>query len=136
MNLDILKKGKQIVEAASKEAREDVMHPIRATRFSLDGLCSAVRKERAFRHELLLGAIHISAVFYFDLSLAVRLVLIASYVFLLCSELLNSAIESVVDKVSPEWDALAKRAKDCGSAASFVAIVGMIALWFCVFMFS
>jgi diacylglycerol kinase (ATP) len=109
-----------------------------ATRYSLHGLRAAYHHEAAFRQELILAALLI------PLALALALLsplswtqcalLIASVLLILLVELLNSAIESVVDRISGDHHALSKRAKDTGSAAVFVSIVNCGVVWVLVLM--
>ena len=115
-----------------KSLLAELFHPFRALRFSCEGLVSAIRGEAAFRHELILGGVHLLAAFLVEMPLGARLCLVLSWFMLLSVELLNTAVESLADKVSPEWSAFAKRAKDCGSAAVACVLAGMFALWACV----
>ena len=85
--------------------------------YSLDGLKSAWRYEHAFRQELLL------------VSVFQKLIMIAVLVLMLIVELLNSAIEAVVDRVSLERHALSKNAKDYGSAAVLLSFLIALATW-------
>ena len=104
-----------------------------ATRYSVQGLCAAWRHEAAFRQELALAAVLIPAA----LALAVFspvtwtqcALLIGSVLLILLVELLNSAIESVVDRISDEDHALSGRAKDTGSAAVLVSLVICGLVW-------
>jgi diacylglycerol kinase (ATP) len=61
-----------------------------------------------------------------------RVLLLGSLLLVLSAELLNSAIEQVVDKISPEFAVFAGRAKDMGSAAVFVTMLNVIAVWGCL----
>lgn len=110
----------------------ELAHPIKALRFSLDGLLSAMRGEIALRHELGLGVVHLLAVIWVEMPLGARLCLVLAWFLLVSVELLNTAIEALADKVSPEWSVLAKRAKDCGSAAVACVLAGLFVLWACV----
>lgn len=91
-----------------------------------------MRGETAVRHELFLGVVHLPAAFLVEMPLGARLSLVLAWFVLVAVELLNTAIEALVDKVSPEWNALAKQAKDCGSAAVACIVTGLFALWACV----
>lgn len=97
--------------------------------YSLNGLRHAILNEAAFREELFLVVIASVALLFLPLSLAWKGLLFFATASLLVVELLNSAIESVVDMVSPEYNDLAKRAKDLGSAAVLVSIVIAVILW-------
>lgn len=102
---------------------------ISATRNSLAGLREAIRHEDAFRMELVLAAVLLPLVFFLDASRVEKAVLAASVVMVLVVELLNSAIEATVDRISFENHRLAKRAKDIGSAAVMLALVAAGLAW-------
>ena len=102
---------------------------INAFGYSMHGLSSAFRVEDAFRQEVLLAAVLIPLALWFDVSGVERAMLIASVMFVLVVELLNSAVEATVDRVSLDSHSLAKRAKDIGSAAVFVALLNAAAVW-------
>lgn len=103
-------------------------HFCAAFRYSMAGLRSAVH-ETAVRHELYLGAIHFAALTFVDLGWLVSLVLSAFWAFVVVVELLNTAIEVVVDLASPRYHELAGRAKDLGSAAVFLALTIFFCSW-------
>lgn len=104
-------------------------HLLAAFKYSVNGLCAAFKNETAFRHELLFGVPHIIAVALLPMSMLMRLILLGLWVQLIVVELVNSAIEAVVDLASPKYNELAKLAKDYGSAAVFLVINLMIACW-------
>ncbi len=95
---------------------------------SLSGLSYAMH-EAAFRLEVAVGSLLIIGSFFLSLSLVERLILIASVLLVLIVEILNSAIEAVVDDISLEHRALAKQAKDMGSAAVFITLVNCGICW-------
>ena len=98
---------------------------------SLEGLRLAVSSEAAFRQELAVIAVALIALIFLPLSLVWKGILFLSTTSILVVELLNSAIESVVDVASPEYHILAKRAKDFGSAAVLIILVISGVLWSC-----
>lgn len=100
-----------------------------ALRYSLHGLAAAVRHEDAFRQELVLAALLVPLALVLGRSAAERALLVASVLLVLIVELLNSAVEAAVDRVSFEDHRLAKRAKDIGSAAVFVSLVNAVVVW-------
>jgi len=102
---------------------------ILATGYSLQGLKSAFKYEAAFRQELLLAAIFIPLACYLDVSQIERLLLIAPIFLVIISEIINSAIEAVVDRIGSEHHELAGRAKDMGSAAVLVALILSAYIW-------
>jgi len=102
---------------------------INATRNSLEGLAAAMRHEAAFRQELLLAAVLVPLGLWLGENGVERALLVGTVLMMLLVELLNSAIEAVVDRVSLENHELAKRAKDYGSAAVMMALAATAAVW-------
>ena len=100
-----------------------------AFRYSLSGIAAALRHEDAFRQEVILAAILIPAACLLPASGVARALMIASVMLVLIVELLNSALEAAVDRISLENHALAKRAKDIGSAAVFLSLVNVLVVW-------
>ena len=100
-----------------------------ALHYSMAGLQAAFRHEDAFRQELLLSVLLISASFFLPVSGLGRALMIGSVFLVLIVELLNSAVEAVVDRVSLEHHILSKRAKDVGSAAVLVALLNAAVVW-------
>jgi diacylglycerol kinase (ATP) len=107
---------------------------INATRYSLEGLAAAARHEDAFRQELLLAAVLVPLGLWLGSDGAERALLAGSVLMVLVVELLNSAIEATVDRVSLEDHRLAKRAKDLGSAAVMMSLVTVGAVWVLVLL--
>ena len=102
--------------------------------YSFDGLTAAFRHEDAFRQEVFLAAIMIPAVFFLPASGAGKALMIGAVLLVLIVELLNSAVEAAVDRISLENHQLAKRAKDIGSAAVFIALVNVPVVWLLVLL--
>ncbi len=100
-----------------------------ALRYSIDGLNAAYRHEAAFRQEVWLAAVLIPLALWLPAGGVGKALMIASVLLVLIVELLNSAVEAVVDRVSLEKHELAKRAKDAGSAAVLVALVNVVVIW-------
>ena len=102
---------------------------LRASKNSLSGLGLAVKSERAFQQEVVLMIIGgVAAFLLTDVSIE-RALLIGSLAIVLIVELVNSAIEAVVDRISTEINPLSKRAKDLGSAAVLLSIVTAGVIW-------
>lgn len=97
--------------------------------YSLEGFKAAFKHEDAFRQEVFLSLILIPLAFFLESEALHRILMIGSVFLVLIVELLNSAVEAVVDRVSIERHALAKRAKDIGSAAVFVALANVVMTW-------
>ncbi len=102
---------------------------INATRYSVSGLKTAWKSETAFRQEVWLAAFMIPGGFWLGTTLTQRILLIGSCLTVIITELLNSAIEAVVDKAGKEYHVLSKKAKDLGSAAVFVSLIFVIVTW-------
>lgn len=102
--------------------------------YSVEGFRAAFKHEDAFRQEVFLAVILIPLAFYLESEALHRILMIGSIFLVLIVELLNSAVEAVVDRVSIERHALAKRAKDIGSAAVFVALTNVVMTW-CLVLF-
>ncbi|MCJ0927092.1 diacylglycerol kinase [Acinetobacter lwoffii] len=100
-----------------------------ATRYSLAGFKTAFQNEAAFRQILLINLILIPLSFWMPVSPAEQALMVAVCLLALIIELINSAIEAVVDRISMERDELSKNAKDMGSAAQFVALSLITLTW-------
>ncbi|MDD2684579.1 MAG: diacylglycerol kinase [Gallionella sp.] len=98
--------------------------------YSLDGFRAAYRHEDAFRQEVLLAAILIPLALWFPLDHLSKAMMIGSVLLVLIVELLNSAVEATVDRISLDSHALAKRAKDIGSAAVLVSLLNVLVVWY------
>ena len=107
---------------------------VSAARYSVDGLIAAARNEDAFRQELALAAVFIPLAFWVGRTGVERALLVGSVMLVLIVELLNSAVEATVDRISFENHRLAKRAKDIGSAAVMVALVGAGLTWLLILL--
>ena len=94
----------------------------RATLYSLAGIRAAWTHEAAFRQEVLLTMILAPAAFWLGGSTVERLLLLGSCLIVLITELLNSAVEAAIDRISDDKHRLSARAKDQGSAAVFISL--------------
>jgi len=114
----------------TKPAKPDpVKRLIKATGYSLQGLMAAYKKEQAFRQEVWILVLVVPLGLLLGQSALEQLVLIGSWVLVMIVELLNSAVEAVVDRVGREHHELAGRAKDLGSAAVFCAVIFALFVW-------
>lgn len=102
---------------------------VKAFHFSVLGFRSAWRYESAFRQECTLAVILVPCAFLLAETYAQAALLLAATGLVLVTELLNSAVEAVVDRISDEHHQLAGRAKDMGSAAVFVSLVIVLLTW-------
>ena len=101
----------------------------KALGYSLQGLTHAVRFEAAFRQELIIAIPAIIGLWFLPVSMVEKLLLLGTVLLVLIVELLNSAIEATVDRVSTERHPLSGRAKDLGSAAVLLAVILMVVAW-------
>jgi diacylglycerol kinase (ATP) len=100
-----------------------------ATMWSLQGLRAAWLHESSFRLEVYLFVILAPLGWWLGEDGVERALLVGSLLLVLCVELLNSAIEAVIERYGPEYHLLAGRAKDMGSAAVFVAMLNVLLVW-------
>ncbi len=108
---------------------------LNALLYSIDGLKAALTYEDAFRQEMLLALAMIPLALFLRHSAVERAVMIGSVLLVLVVELLNSAVEAAVDRISFEHHHLIKRAKDMGSAAVLIALLNVLVTWLLVLFF-
>jgi len=102
---------------------------IKATGYSLQGFRAAWKHESAFRQETLLAAVLIPFAIWLGQNATQIALLVGTLFLVVIVELLNSAIEAVVDRVSDDHHKLSGRAKDMGSAAVFVSLALTVVVW-------
>lgn len=102
---------------------------LNAAAYSWAGLAAAFRHEDAFRQEVFLALLLIPLALVLGETGMARALMIGAVLLVLIVELLNSAIEAAVDRISLEHHLLIKRAKDMGSAAVMIALVNLAAVW-------
>lgn len=102
---------------------------VNALRYSAQGLLRAWQDEAAFRQELMLFAVVVPVTVWLNLPLLELVLLLVLALSVLAVELLNSGLEALVDKTSPEYHPLAGKAKDCASAAVLMAMLAFIGAW-------
>ena len=103
-----------------------------ALHFSLEGLRACYTGEEAFRQEVWLATFLIPLSIVLPISALSTALLIASVLLVMIVEILNSAVEAVVDRISKDHHFLSKKAKDMGSAAVFLSLVNLVIVWACV----
>lgn len=108
---------------------------INAIGYSFSGFKVAFKKEDAFRQEVLMTLILVPLAFYISVNTIELVILIFSTLLVPIVELLNSAIEATVDRISLQKHKLAKRAKDIGSAAVFLSLVNLFAVWLIILFY-
>lgn len=107
---------------------------LNAFKYSCAGLQEAFRNEDAFRQEVLFASVLIPLAFLLEPDMLGRALMIACVLLLLIVELLNSAVEATVDRISLADHRLAKRAKDIGSAAVLLSLLNLIVVWILVLL--
>ena len=100
-----------------------------ALRCSIDGLKAAFVHESAFRQELMLSMVMLPGAWWLGRNWIERALLMGSVVLVLIVELLNSAVEAAVDRISLDLHPMSKRAKDIGSAAVLLALLLCGGIW-------
>ncbi|MDR2925929.1 MAG: diacylglycerol kinase [Azoarcus sp.] len=121
-------------EARTGKGRTGLARIVAAASYSRDGLRAAFQNEAAFRQLVALHAVLIPLAFFCPVTPGERALMIAASLISLVVELFNSAIEAVVDRVSAERHPLSKNAKDMGSAAQFIALTMIAAVWGVIFL--
>ena len=109
--------------------RGGVARIFRAFFYSMAGLKSALQHEAAFRQDVMLGIVLVPLSLWLPFEPMTKVLLNVIWLLLLVTELLNSAIEAIVDMTSPGYHELAKRAKDMGSAAVFIMLTALTIAW-------
>ena len=105
------------------------IHDINAFRYTFAGLKAAWKYEGAFRQEIILLILVIPLGIWIGASGTQRAILIGFYLIIPIAELLNSSIETIVDRISQDHHILSGRAKDLGAAAVFLSICTAIITW-------
>ena len=111
------------------KGRTGLQRVLNAAGYSWAGLTAAFRHEDAFRQEVFLALLLIPLALYLGDSGIERALMIGAVLGVLIVELLNSAVEAAVDRISLEHHHLIKRAKDMGSAAVMIALVNVVVVW-------
>ncbi|WP_165313588.1 diacylglycerol kinase [Vibrio ziniensis] len=119
--MDIIKSG--------KPGDKGIRRIVKATKYSIQGMKAAIRHEAAVRQELALLIVLTPICLLLEVSNIEKVLMISSLFIVLITELLNSAVEAVVDRVGTGYHELSGRAKDIGSAAVFVALANAALVW-------
>lgn len=124
-----------IPPAQSPHKSKSGLHRIwKAFFYSIDGVKAALKHEHAFRQEVLIALVLVPVALLSPASGAGKALMIGSVLLVLIVELLNSALEAVVDRISLENHDLSKRGKDMGSAAVMLSLVNVIVVWVLVLL--
>ena len=112
------------------EAKDTIIaHILNAFIWSMAGIKAAWKNEQAFRWEAAIVLLMMPVGLWLGRTAVEWALLIASAMSILITELLNSAVEAVVDRIGPERHELSKRAKDLGSAAAFISMITAAVVW-------
>ncbi|ART53661.1 diacylglycerol kinase [Acidovorax carolinensis] len=114
--------------ANPQKARSGLNRIWHATGYSLEGL-RAGWNEKAFRQEAIAAVVLVPLSFWLGRSWVEVALLAGSVVIVMIVELLNTGIETAIDRIGPEWHDLSKRAKDMGSAAVLLSLLLCIGIW-------
>lgn len=109
-------------------------HLFKNAKYAIDGLIHAFKTESSFKLELLAGVFIIPIIFLIEIDTNSKLILLATAFLVLIVELLNSAIENVVDLVTKDIHPLAKNAKDIGATAVLFSIILHLSCWFIIIL--
>ena len=112
-----------------KPGKTGIARIIDATSYSFKGIKAAWSHEAAIRQEICLGIILCCVAFALPVTHVEKILLVSTLLIVIIVELLNSAVEAVVDRVGSEWHELSGRAKDIGSAAVFFALLLTLFVW-------
>lgn len=104
-------------------------HLCRAARHSYAGLCAVYHSERAFRIELFLSIFLLPLAYFIGQTLTERAILMASWFFVLLMELINTAIETIINRIGREYNPDSGKAKDIGSALVFISAIQAAFFW-------
>lgn len=116
------------------KGKTGVVRLFNAFGYSLAGFRAAYKHEDAFRQEVLFAAILVPLALWLPVTLIGKALMVGSVLLVIIVELLNSAIEATVDRISLENHDLAKRAKDIGSSAVLVSLINVIVVWVMVLL--
>jgi diacylglycerol kinase (ATP) len=116
-------------EVREETKRRTFRNFVDSVRYSIDGFTAALRHEPSFREDLLFAILLVPFAIILPVNAVSTALMIASLFLIIIVELLNSAIEWVIDYLRPERHPLAKRIKDMASAAVFLSYLNCIAVW-------
>ncbi len=111
-------------------------HLFKNTKYAIDGFTHAIKTESSFRLELLASIFIILLILWIDVALVYKITLFITGILVLIVELLNSAIENIVDLITKEYVPLAKAAKDIGATAVMFAICLHTINWIVVLLYA
>ena len=123
------------MEASTGKGKTGLMRLWNAFHYSRAGFAAAYKNEAAFRQEMVLSLLLIPLALILPVSTIGKAMMIACTLLVPIVELLNSAIEATVDRISLDEHELAKRAKDIGSAAVMLSLINLAVVWLLIIFF-
>jgi diacylglycerol kinase (ATP) len=117
------------------KGKSGIRRVINALGYSIQGLKAAYHHESAFRQEVILSVLLIPISLFLKTSGVGHALMVGSVLLVLLVELLNSAVEAAVDRVSLEKHRLSKRAKDIGSAAVLISLINVAVIWLLILFY-
>lgn len=126
----------QAISSLAMKKNTGLIRILKAVGYSCQGLRDAWRGEAAFRQELILLLLATCLAFWFNVSVVERILLIGSVMLVLIVEVLNSALESVVDRMGTERHELSRQAKDLASAAVLLTFILAAFVWIMIVGYS
>lgn len=123
---------KHPANSSELKGKKGLRRLINAFGYSINGFKAAYKNEAAFREEVLLAVVLIPTAILLPVEAMEKLLLVVSVLLVLLVEILNSAIEAVVDRFGGEIHELSGRAKDLGSAAVLIALTIAGLVWGCI----
>jgi diacylglycerol kinase (ATP) len=109
--------------------KKGIIRLVKATIYSFEGFKSAFISEAAFRQELLLFIVCVPITFMLDVSNLERALMMSSVFLVLIIEIINTAFEATIERISNERHALSKKVKDLGSSAIFLSFINAAIIW-------
>ncbi len=97
--------------------------------YAIDGLVHAIKTETSFKIEVAIAMVFLPVIYFLPFLLLYKLILLVTYFIIMIAELLNSAVENVVDLVTTDIHPLAKAAKDIGATAVFFSVILHLICW-------
>ena len=120
---------RNIINDMAKQGKRGLRRLVDAAGYSAAGLAVAWRGEEAFRQEVLLAVVLVPVALWLGQSPLERLLLVASWLVVMIVEILNTAVEATVDRISDEQHRLSGQAKDLGSAAVLLSLLLAALVW-------
>ena len=115
-----------------KSQHTGIKRILKAFIYSYEGFKASFKTEAALRQDLIVCVIGLIAVIFLPTSLFTKAILISSLIFILLMELINTAIEVVIDRISDDYHELSKKAKDIGSLLVLLSFVNAVIIWLAV----